>query len=142
MNTIGIDWNEVILLVIGALVGIGSSVAMIFIQNVNEKYGKMCIYTKFNCLKNMGREGWGIYDNPEGGLTFIIPIIFEIENTSKRARIMRDVNLVLMKENKGIAGIFPDKSSPCRVTLIIFPSGHDRFPSLVCTDRNSAAGYR
>lgn len=68
----------------------------------------------------MGREGWGIYDNPEGGLTFLIPIIFEIENTSKRARIMRDVNLVLMKENKGIAGIFPDKSSPCRVTLIIF----------------------
>ena len=59
MNTIGIDWNEVILLVIGALVGICSSVAMIFIQNVNEKYGKMCIYTKFNCLKNMGREGWG-----------------------------------------------------------------------------------
>ena len=43
MNTIGIDWNEVILLVIGALVGIGSSVAMMFIQNVNEKYGKMCI---------------------------------------------------------------------------------------------------
>lgn len=29
MNTIGIDWNEVILLVIGALVGICSSVAMI-----------------------------------------------------------------------------------------------------------------
>ena len=83
MNTIGIDWNEVILLVIGALVGICSSVAMIFIQNVNEKYGKMCIYTKFNCLKNMGREGWGIYDNPEGGLTFLIPTIFEIENTSK-----------------------------------------------------------
>lgn len=61
MNTIGIDWNEVILLVIGALVGICSSVAMIFIQNVN-----------------MGREGWGIYDNPEGGLTFLIPTIFEI----------------------------------------------------------------
>ena len=86
MNTIGIDWNEVILLVIGALVGICSSVAMIFIQNVNEKYGKMCIYTKFNCLKNMGREGWGIYDNPEGGLTFLIPTIFEIENTSKRVQ--------------------------------------------------------
>ena len=103
MNTIGIDWNEVILLVLGALVGICSSVAMIFIQNVNEKYGKMCIYTKFNCLKNMGREGWGIYDNPEGGLTFLIPTIFEIENTSKRARIMRDVTLVLMKENKVVA---------------------------------------
>ena len=86
MNTIGIDWNEVILLVIGALVGICSSVAMIFIQNVN-----------------MGREGWGIYDNPEGGLTFLIPTIFEIENTSKRARIMRDVTLVLMKENKVVA---------------------------------------
>lgn len=103
MNTIGIDWNEVILLVIGALVGIGSSVAMMFIQNVNEKYGKMSIYTKFNCLNNIGREGWGIYDNPEGGLTFLIPTIFEIENTSKRARIMRDVTLVLMKENKVVA---------------------------------------
>ena len=51
----------------------------------------------------MGREGWGIYDNPEGGLTFLIPTIFEIENTSKRARIMRDVTLVLMKENKVVA---------------------------------------
>lgn len=52
MNAIVIDWNEVIMLIIGAFIGIGSSIAMMFIQNVNEKFGKMCIYLKFNCLKN------------------------------------------------------------------------------------------
>lgn len=31
MNTIVINWNEVIMLVIGAFIGIGSSVAMMFI---------------------------------------------------------------------------------------------------------------
>lgn len=103
MKIMGIDWNEIIMLVIGALIGIGSSVAMMFIQNVNEKLGNMSIYTKFICLKNTGKEGWGIYDNPEGGLSFLIPTIFEIENTSKRARIMRDVSLVLMKDNKVVA---------------------------------------
>lgn len=50
----GNDWNEIIMLVIGALIGIGSSVAMMFIQNVNEKLGNMSIYTKFICLKKVG----------------------------------------------------------------------------------------
>lgn len=103
MNTIVIDWNEVIMLIIGAFIGIGSSIAMMFIQNVNEKFGKMCIYLKFNCLKNSGKKGWGIYNNSEGGLSLCIPTIFEIQNTSKRTRIMRDVTLVLMKENKVVA---------------------------------------
>ena len=103
INLSGIDWNEIIMLLIGALVGIGSSAAMMIIQNANEKCGKLSIYVKFNCLKNMGKEGWGVFENPEGGLSFLIPVIFEIENTSKRARIMRDVSLVLLKENKVIA---------------------------------------
>lgn len=105
MNTIVINWNEVIMLVIGAFIGIGSSVTMMFIQNINEKFGKMCIYMKFNCLKDSGKKGWGIYDNSEGGLSFCIPTIFEIQNTSKRARIMRDVTLILMKENKVVAKV-------------------------------------
>lgn len=99
MNTLSIDWNEVVLLVIGALIGMLGSIATMLIQEINSKVGKLEIYSKFTCLKNMGQEGWGVFLNDEGGRTLLIPTIFEIENTSKRARVMRDVSLVLLKGN-------------------------------------------
>ncbi len=103
MNCLSIDWNEVLLLVIGAIIGILSSMATMIIQSISEKAGRLAIYTKFNCLKNMGQEGWGTFDNSEGGITLLIPAIFEVENTSKRARVMRDVSLVLMNGNSAVA---------------------------------------
>ena len=103
MNSIVIDWNEVILIMIGAVIGIFSSAATMLIQSISEKNGKFLIYTKFNCLKNMGKEGWGVFENSEGGLTILIPTIFEIENTSKRARVMRDVSMVLFNGEKFVA---------------------------------------
>lgn len=88
MNWLTIDWNEIILLLIGAVIGILGSVVTMIIQSTSEKIGRLAVYTKFNCLKNMGHEGWGTFINSEGGLTLLIPAIFEIENTAKRARVV------------------------------------------------------
>lgn len=103
MDWIEIDWNQVILLLIGTIIGTIGSALTILIQSVSEKAGKLTIYTKFICLKNMGQEGWGIFQNPEGGLSLLIPAVFEIENTSKRARVMRDVSIVLLNGNTIVA---------------------------------------
>ena len=102
-NSSAIDWNELIILVIGAIIGTISSMVTLLIQSIIEKSGRLTMYIKFNCLKNMGKEGWGVYNNPEGGLSLIIPAIFEFENTSKRARVMRDVSLVLLNNKKFVA---------------------------------------
>ena len=100
MGAIVIDWNEVILLVIGAVIGIISSMAMIFIQAIIEKARKLSIYTK--CVGLKKNDGWGVYDM-DSVYMLGIQAIFEIENTSKRARIMRDMSLVLMNNNKVVA---------------------------------------
>ncbi len=94
-----ISLGDVLLLLIGAIIGLFSSIATLFIQNCIEKSGKFLIYTKFICLKDMGSQGWGVSSNQPGKLTLTIPAVFEIENTSKRARVMRDVSLVLIKES-------------------------------------------
>lgn len=59
------------------------------------KKGKLNIFYRFSYQKGMNGETWGFEETPNGGKCFVIPIVFEFQNTSNTTRVIRDVSMHL-----------------------------------------------
>lgn len=100
---ISIDWNEVVLIIIGAMIGFVVSLITTITQRLIDKHGKLNIFYKFAVLKNSDYGSWGLdhtddkthFEQEEKGLAFTVPVIFEFQNTSNTTRVIRDVSLLL-----------------------------------------------
>ena len=51
----------------------------------------------------MGGATWGFDENPDGRKYFVIPIVFEFQNTSNTTRVIRDVSVYLYDGKKFVA---------------------------------------
>jgi len=102
-ETIDIDINEIILLVVGAGIGIVASVATILVQKWIDMRGKLHIFYRFTYQKGMGKNGWGFGEGETGNLFFAIPVVFELQNTSNTTRVIRDLSLLLYNGEKCIS---------------------------------------
>ena len=100
---LAIDWNEVILLLIGAAIGLISSLATTIIQKHLDQKGKMNIFYKFIHSKGSNNHSWGFTNTNDGRIYFSVPVVFEFQNTSNTTRVIRDVSILLFRENKFIA---------------------------------------
>ncbi len=97
-----IDWSEIVLIIIGAIIGFVGSISTIIVHRIIDRKGKIKIYFHFSNIKNLNRGGWGFVDN-NGLLTILlIPINFEIQNTSNATRVIRDVSLLLYNNSKQV----------------------------------------
>lgn len=94
-----IEWNEIVYLTIGAAIGLIASLATTVIQRALDRNGKVNIFYKFISPKSSSHDGWGFRDSGDGNIYFSIPVAYEIQNTSNVARVIRDVNLLLFKDN-------------------------------------------
>lgn len=90
--------GEFISLIVGAGIGLASSICIIIIERWLDRQGKLSIYYKFTAQKKFG-DPWGFYDYNDGSISLIIPVIYEIQNTSNTARVVRDVGLYLYNDN-------------------------------------------
>lgn len=97
---LSIDWNEVILLVIGAAIGLLASLATIVLQRHLDQRGKLHIFYKFINQKGTNGQGWGFKNSQDGYLHLSIPAIFELQNTSNTTRVIRDVSLLLYQDSR------------------------------------------
>ena len=95
-----IDWNEVVLLVIGAAIGLVASLATTVIQNHLDQKGKLNIFYKFITPKGAKQPGWGFRNRGDGHIYFSVPVVFELQNTSNTTRVIRDVSLLLYRNNQ------------------------------------------
>lgn len=86
--------GEFISLIVGAGIGLASSICIIIIERWLDRQGKLSIYYKFTAQKKL-KKSWGFYDHSDGTISFIIPVIYEIQNTSNSTRVVRDVGLYL-----------------------------------------------
>ena len=110
---ISIDWNEVILILIGALIGFAFSMITTIILRVIDKAGKLNIFFRFSVPQGGNYEKWGFehiddkkhFENQDKGLAFIVPIFYEFQNTSNTTRVIRDVSLLLCKDNRFIVNM-------------------------------------
>ena len=95
--------NEIIMLIIGALLGLVASLFTMIIQRWLDKKGKLNIYYRFSHQKGMGGATWGFGDSPGGSKYFVIPVVFEFQNTSNTTRVIRDVSMLLYDGKKYVA---------------------------------------
>lgn len=89
--------GELFSLIIGAGIGLVSSICILVIERLLDRRGKLSIYYKFTAQKKFG-DSWGFYDHGDGTISLIIPVLFEIQNTSNSTRVVRDVGLYLYND--------------------------------------------
>lgn len=96
----GLDWFEIWLVVIGAILGFALSIITTIVNKAIDKHGKMRIFYKLVYQKTSGKKA-GIYTN-DGDNVLTIPMYFELQNTSNTARVIRDVCLYLYNNGKEV----------------------------------------
>lgn len=99
-TVISTDWSEVTLVLVGAVIGWLLSLATIVVQRHMDQKGKLYIFYKFKVQKDTGGRGWGFEKNRDGHLCLTIPVAFELQNTSNMTRVVRDVSLLLYRDNQ------------------------------------------
>lgn len=98
-DTSMIDWNEIIYIIIGAAIGLISSITIIIIERFLNEKGKLNIFYRRMTQRGFERHGWGFENGGAGNLFFTVPIFWEIQNTSNTTRVVRDVSLLLVSGN-------------------------------------------
>ena len=97
-NVSTVDWNEIIYIVVGATIGLFASLAIIVVERILDKKGKLNIF--YRRTYQRGSDGWGWGFDIGNDCSFVLPIEYELQNTSNTTRVVRDVALLLYSENK------------------------------------------
>lgn len=87
--------KDVILLLVGGVIGFVSSVGMYLIERLVDKSGKVKIYYKFIYSMNDNKP-WGVREENQNRV-LVLPVTFELQNTSNSTRVIRDVCVELYK---------------------------------------------
>ncbi len=93
--TTGIDWNEIICVVVGAVIGFIASIIVMIMERVLDKKGKLNIFYRRINQKFANGLGWGFDESTDGRLYFTLPVYFELQNTSNTTRVIRDLSFLL-----------------------------------------------
>ncbi len=96
--------KEIILCLVGGGIGFVASIGTVIVTNWLNKIGKVRLYTKMVYSRNPGWKSWGFYQT-DGDIIFQIPLWLEIQNTSKKTRVIRDVNIDLVSQGKLITSM-------------------------------------
>lgn len=87
--------TEVVMLILGAALGLIASLLTMAIQRWFDRRGKLNIFYRFSHQKNGSGTSWGFEDTEDGHKYFTVPVVYEIQNTSNTTRVIRDVSLLL-----------------------------------------------
>lgn len=87
--------TEVLMLLIGAGLGLLASVFTMIVQRWLDKKGKLNIFYRFDYQKGTNGRSWGFENSEDGRVYFTVPVVFEFQNTSNTTRVIRDVCLLL-----------------------------------------------
>ncbi len=93
ISLLSIDWNEIIYILIGAIIGFLASIVVMIVERSLDRKGKINIF--YRCIQHPGTSNFPIrfVDNSE--YVFLLPINFEIQNTSNVPRVIRNVDVLL-----------------------------------------------
>lgn len=100
-NNVVID-KDILLVILGGLIGFLSSLGILIVEWLINRKGKIKIYYKF-ISSSLTHKPWGIYEGGTNRIIFDIPVVFEFQNTSKTTRVIRDVSLELYLRNEFVA---------------------------------------
>ena len=102
----GIDWNEIIYVLVGAVIGFVGSIVVMLAERALDKKGTIQIFYRRTNQRGMKKFGWGFDEYVDGRIGFTIPVVFEVQNTSNTTRVIRDVSLLLYSGNEFVGKMF------------------------------------
>lgn len=82
---------------IGGLISLVTSISLLWVQRKLDRSGDLLIFYKIIIHPSGHRPGFFRQSN---GMSFIIPIAFDLQNTSNSSKVMRDINVLLYKDDK------------------------------------------
>lgn len=85
--------KDVLLVIVGGLIGLISSLLTIIAQRKLDEKGELNIFYRFYNEKSSGAS-WR-FERGVNEIIFRIPIVFEFQNTTNVTRVLRDVSLFL-----------------------------------------------
>ena len=83
---------------VGSFIGF---LLQVIVSNIISNRGKVKVYIK-SVYNKINHQPWG-FDTSATGLIFSVPLWMEIHNTTAKKQIIRNLNLVLYKDNKQVA---------------------------------------
>lgn len=92
--------EQVVMAIVGGVIGFVSSAGIIVLERILNKAGKLKLYYKFIHVK-FDNASWGIRDNREM-FTLMVPVSFELQNTSNTTRVIRDLSVELYRGDKQV----------------------------------------
>lgn len=96
-------FNEIILILLGAIIGFVSSIGTIIVQKNLDKKGKLNIFYKRTSLFGSDGLPGEITDKDiDGYYNCSIPLYLELQNTSNSTRVIRDFCLILYNKGKRV----------------------------------------
>ena len=101
------DWVSMI---VGALIGFVSSIGIIVVQRLIDGVGKLELFAKVVYDRSTGSHTWG-FRRTADGIFLNVPLWIEIQNLSKKPRILRDINLLLVSNGKELATMIQSNRS-------------------------------
>ena len=90
-----IDWNEIIYIFIGAIIGFVASIIVMVVERSLDRKGKINIF--YRCIQHPGSSSFPINFVDKSEYVFLLPIKFEIQNTSNIPRVIRNVDVLLYR---------------------------------------------
>lgn len=91
--------ENILMLFIGAIISMASSIILLFVNKIIDSSGDVIIYRKVVYLINSNFKTLGIY-NEGGEIVLIVPMWIEIQNTKKVNSIIRDFSVKLYNKGK------------------------------------------
>lgn len=114
MLNVDLDWFEVFLVVIGAVLGFLLSIVTTIVNKEIDKLGKVRIFYKYFYVDDVYEKAR--IETSEGSIVIDIPIWFELQNTSNSSRVIRDVCLCLYYNGKLVDKMIQIESSRTEIT--------------------------
>ena len=108
------DWYELLLVIIGAVLGFALSIVTTLVNKAIDKCGKLHLFYKLVYQKETSKKA---SINSNAVETYImIPVYFELQNTSNTTRVIRDVCLYLYNNGKRVGKMIQVQYSKGRRT--------------------------
>ena len=90
------DWLSTL---IGGIIGIVASVGTMILEKMWDRAGRLKVFYMIRSTKNNAVETFGTSES-DSGPAFVVPLVFELQNTSNNTRVMRDVSVLMYKDGK------------------------------------------
>ena len=87
-------------LIVGGLISLFTSISLLIVQRMLDRRGNLLIfYRMLYPISNTKK----LYFEMNDEIIFNIQVLFDLQNTSNSSKVMRDINILLYKDNKYVA---------------------------------------